>query len=76
MHEEALKILVIESITNELQKQTSLQHPQDDQEEEQQHQHHQHEDLRAISRGLTEGRELELTILTGGLCNLNKIYYW
>jgi len=69
MQEKALKILVIESITNELRKQTSLQQQQEEQQQ-------QHEDLRAISRGLNEGRELELTILTGGLCNLNKIYYW
>eukprot|EP00537_Pseudo-nitzschia_pungens_P003361 CAMPEP_0172366158 /NCGR_PEP_ID=MMETSP1060-20121228/13764_1 /TAXON_ID=37318 /ORGANISM="Pseudo-nitzschia pungens, Strain cf. cingulata" /LENGTH=579 /DNA_ID=CAMNT_0013089887 /DNA_START=170 /DNA_END=1908 /DNA_ORIENTATION=+ len=36
----------------------------------------EHNDLRIISEGLAAGRELELTILTGGLCNYSyKVHF-
>lgn len=36
----------------------------------------EHDDLRAISEGLSEGRELAVTVLTGGLCNYSyKVHF-
>jgi len=36
----------------------------------------EHDDLRAISQGLSEGRELAATVLTGGLCNYSyKVHF-
>jgi len=50
---EELKRLVIDALTEEFKKASSQEH----------------EAVRAFSKGLEEDQELELTILTGGLCN-------
>jgi hypothetical protein len=50
---EELKSLVIDALTEEFKKPSSQEH----------------ETVRAFSKGLEEDQELELTILTGGLCN-------
>jgi len=49
------KRLVIEAITEELKKPTSHEH--------------EHEEVRVLAKGLDDGEELKLTVLTGGLCN-------
>ena len=37
---------------------------------------HQHDDILAIAKGLKDGKKLELTILTGGLCNYSyKVHF-
>lgn len=50
---EELKRIVIKAITEEIKKPSSQEH----------------EDVRAIAKGLEEGQELELKVITGGLCN-------
>lgn len=60
---EELKRLVIDAISKECAKHDSspLQ---------------QHDDLRAVANGLAKGRKLQLTILTGGLCNYSyKVHF-
>jgi len=57
---EEMKTLVIESFTKELKKSSSKEH----------------EDLRPFFKGLEEEQELQLTILTGGLCNYSyKLHF-
>jgi len=57
---EELKSLVIEALLEEFKKPTA----------------EEHEDLIAFSKGVEEGQELELTILTGGLCNFSyKLHF-
>ena len=50
---EEYKRIVIKAITEEFKKPSSLEH----------------DEVRAIAEGLEKGRELELKVLTGGLCN-------
>lgn len=57
---EELKSLVIEALLEEFKKPTA----------------EEHKDLVAFSKGVEEGEELELTILTGGLCNFSyKLHF-
>jgi hypothetical protein len=57
---EELKRLVIQALLEEFKKPTA----------------EEHEDLIAFSQGVEEGQELELTILTGGLCNFSyKLHF-